>query len=52
MTGSLQVKETSAYSTLNHRVLASNYQHSDPVASEFGGENSNRYTTEPEDSQG
>ena len=54
MTGSLQVEETSAYCSVHHRASASNYQLSnmkrpaqDPVASEVGGENSNRYTTEP-----
>ena len=54
--GSLQVEETSAYCTVNHRASASNYQlskmkgparDSNPAASEVGGENSNRYTTEP-----
>ena len=54
--GSLQVEETSAYCTVNHRASASNYQLSnmeapsprfEPAASEVGGENSNRYNTEP-----
>ena len=50
--GSLQVEETSAYCTENHRASESNYQLSnmkrfEPAASEVGGENSNRYTTEP-----
>ena len=56
MTGSLQVEETSAYCIINHWASASNYQLSnmeaaglrfEPAASEVGGENSNRYTTEP-----
>ena len=53
MTGSLQVEETIAYCTVNHRASASNYQHEgpgprfEPAASEVGGENSNRYSTEP-----
>ena len=56
MTGSLQVEETSAYCTVNHRASTSNYQLSnmkspaprfEPAASEVGGENSNRYTTKP-----
>ena len=55
-TGSLQVKETSAYCTVNHRASTSNYQLSnieapgprfEPAASEVGGMNSNRYNTEP-----
>ena len=54
--GSLQVEEISAYCTVNRRASASNYQLSnikrpaprfELVASEVGGENSNRYTTEP-----
>ena len=53
MVGNLQVEETSAYCTVNHRASASNYQHEapgprfEPAASEVGGDNSNRYTTEP-----
>ena len=46
-TGSLQVEETSAYCTVNHRASASNYQLTEPAASEVEGENSNPYTTEP-----
>ena len=55
-TGSLQVEETSAYCTVNHRESASNYQLSnlkgpgpsfEPAASEVGGQNSNRHTTSP-----
>ena len=53
--GSLQVEETSAYFTVNHQALTSNYQLSnmkgparfEPAESEVGGENSNRYTTDP-----
>ena len=56
--GSLWVEETSANHTVNHRASASNYQLSNMkrpgprfelAASEVGGENSNRYTTEPPD---
>ena len=52
-TGSIQVEETSAYCTVNHQALASNYQHEAPgprfeqAASEVEGENYNHYTTEP-----
>ena len=57
-TGSLQVGETSVYCTVNHWASSSNYQLSnikplaprfEPAASEVGGMNSNRYTTEPKD---
>ena len=49
---SLQVEETSADCTVNHRESASNYELSntfprfEPASSEVGGENSNPYTTD------